>query len=80
MIAANCILSGIDLGPDTEKNLAYTAYFASRTGATVRLLYIIDYLLTPPAYLSSYIEEEKKREEEEMARLRGLAERLCEKN
>ena len=72
MIASKCILSGIDLGPDTEKNLAYTAYFASTTGATVRLLYIIDYLLTPPAYLASYIEEEKKREEEEMARLQAL--------
>jgi len=72
VIAANCILAGIDLGPDTEKNLAYTAYFASRTGATIRLLYIIDYLLTPPAYLASYIEEEKKRGEEEMARLQVL--------
>jgi len=66
------ILSGIDLGPDTEKNLAYTAYFASRTGSAVRLLYIIDYLLTPPAYLASYIEEEKKREEKEMARFEAL--------
>lgn len=74
MIAGKCILSGIDFGPDTEKNLAYTAYFASRTGAAVRLLYIIDYLLTPPAYLTSYIEEEKKREEEAMARLRALLE------
>jgi nucleotide-binding universal stress UspA family protein len=72
MNAANCILSGIDLGPDTEKNLAYTAYFASRTGAKVSLLYIIDYLLTPPSYLASYIEEEKKKEEEEMARLQDL--------
>ena len=72
MIAGNCILSGIDLGPDTEKNLAYTAYFASSTGAMVRLLYIIDYLLTPPAYLASYIEEEKKKEEEEMAKLQAL--------
>jgi len=72
VIAKNCILSGIDLGPDTEKNLGYTAYIASKTGAAVRLLYIIDYLLTPPAYLASYIEEEKKREEEEMARLQAL--------
>lgn len=79
MIASNCILSGIDLGPDTEKILAYTAYFASRTGATVRLLYIIDYLLTPPAYLASYIEEEKKREEEEMARLQALLNGLAVK-
>jgi nucleotide-binding universal stress UspA family protein len=72
VIVSNCIVSGIDFGPDTEKNLAYTAYFASRTGAIVRLLYIIDYLLTPPAYLASYVEEEKKREEEEMARLKVL--------
>jgi nucleotide-binding universal stress UspA family protein len=72
MISCNCILSGIDLGPDTEKNIAYAAYFASGTGATVRLLYIIDYLLTPPAYLTSYIEEEKKREEKEMERLREV--------
>ncbi len=72
MISCNCILSGIDLGPDTEKNIAYAAYFASATGATVRLQYIIDYLLTPPAYLTSYIEEEKKREEKEMARLRDV--------
>ena len=72
MTTGKFILSGIDLGPDTEKNLAYTAYFASRTGSAVRLLYIIDYLLTPPAYLASYIEEEKKREEKEMARFEAL--------
>ena len=66
------IVSGIDHGPDTEKNIAYTAYFASKTGANVRLLYIIDYLMTPPAYLASYVEEEKKRVEKEMARLQVL--------
>ncbi|RPI35912.1 MAG: universal stress protein, partial [Nitrospiraceae bacterium] len=72
MLSCNCILTGIDLGPDTEKNLAYAAYFASATGSTVRLLYIIDYLLTPPSYLTSYIEDEKKREEKEMARLQDV--------
>ena len=76
MISCNCILSGIDLGPDTEKNIAYAAYFASGTGATVRLLYIIDYLLTPPAYLTSYIEQEKEKDEKEMERLRALLNRL----
>src|SRR3990172_3748261 len=76
-IECNSIISGVDLGPDTEKNIAYTAYFASKTGATVRLLYIIDYLLTPPAYLASYIEDEKKREEKEMARLQGLLKGLA---
>lgn len=29
------------------------------TGTNVRLLYVIDYLLTPPSYLATYIEEEK---------------------
>jgi len=79
MIARNSIISGIDLGPDTEKNIAYAAYFALKTGATVRLVYIIDYLLTPPTYLTSYIEEEKRREEEEMARLQTMLSGLAVK-
>jgi nucleotide-binding universal stress UspA family protein len=62
-----CILSGIDLGPDTESVLSYAAYFGARTRATVKLLYVIDYLLTPPSYLAAYIEEEKRREETEMS-------------
>jgi nucleotide-binding universal stress UspA family protein len=77
VIVCNNIISGIDLGPDTERNISYAAYFASKTGATVRLLYIIDFLLTPPAYLTSYIEEEKKREEKEMARLQELLKGLA---
>lgn len=67
MTGRPCILAGIDLGPDTEKVLAYAACAASASGSRLQLLYVIDYLLTPPAYLSSYIEEEKRREEEEMA-------------
>jgi nucleotide-binding universal stress UspA family protein len=71
--ALNCILSGIDLGPDTESVLAYAALFGAGTRAPVKLLYVIDYLLTPPSYLAGYIEEEKKREETEMS---GWKERL----
>ena len=77
MIPCGCIISGIDLGPDTEKNIAYAAYFASKTGATVSMVYVLDYLLTPPAYLTAYIEEEKKKEEAEMARLQAVLERLA---
>ena len=77
MIVCNNIISAIDLGPDTEKNISYAAYFASKTGATVRLLYVIDFLLTPPAYLTSYIEEEKKREEKAMARLQEILKGLA---
>jgi nucleotide-binding universal stress UspA family protein len=63
----NSILAGIDLGSATENIVAYVSYFASKTGASARLLYVIDYHLTPPSYLSSYIEEERVREESEMA-------------
>jgi nucleotide-binding universal stress UspA family protein len=54
------ILVGIDFGKDTEKVLAYASLFAEVFGASLNLLYVIDYLITPPAYLSSYIEDEKK--------------------
>ena len=80
MSTCSYIITGIDLGPDTKRNISYAAYFASGAGATVRLLYVIDYLLTPPSYLSSYIEEEKKQEEEEMARLQDVLSGLSVKN
>ncbi len=80
MTTCSYIITGIDLGPDTERNISYAAYFAAGTGATVRLLYIIDYLLTPPSYLSSYVEEEKKKEEKEMARLQALLSGFSVKN
>ncbi len=57
----------MDLGADTERVLSYAAYVGARTKATVRLLYVIDYLLTPPSYLTAYIEEEKRRDEAELA-------------
>jgi len=63
----NPIIAGIDLGPGTGSVIAYSAYFAGKARAGVKLLYVIDYLLTPPAYLAAYLEEEKKREESEMA-------------
>ena len=60
------LVAGIDLGPETEPVVSYAAFFAAAQDACVRLLYVIDYLLTPPSYLSEYVEEEKKREEAEM--------------
>ena len=54
------ILAGVDLGQDTEKVLAYASFFAKGLGAPLHLLHVMDYLVTPPAYLSPYIEEEKK--------------------
>lgn len=54
------ILAGIDFGKDTEKVLAYASLFAEVFNASLTLLYVIDYLITPPTYLTPYIEEEKK--------------------
>jgi nucleotide-binding universal stress UspA family protein len=64
------ILAGIDFGKDSENVLAYTSYFAKISGATVNLLYVIDYLTTPPAYLTPYIEEEKKNAEKKFGELK----------
>jgi nucleotide-binding universal stress UspA family protein len=58
------IIAGIDLGQDTEKVLAYASFFARGFRADLHLLHVIDYLVTPPSYLSPYMEEEKKAAEE----------------
>lgn len=60
------ILAGIDLGPDTEKILAYAALFAGNRSASLTFLYVMDYLITPPEYLAPYIEEEKKITEKQL--------------
>jgi nucleotide-binding universal stress UspA family protein len=54
------VLAGIDFGPSTEIVTAYALFFAKTMGASLTLLYVIDYLVTPPAYLVPYMEEEKK--------------------
>lgn len=66
MTGSDSIVAGIDLGPDTESVLSYAACFAVAAKAGLELLYVIDYLLTPPPYLASYVEEEKAREELQM--------------
>lgn len=58
------IVAGIDLGQDTEKVLAYASFFAKGLRASLHLLHVIDYLVTPPSYLSRYMEEEKRAAEE----------------
>jgi len=67
MMTCRGILAGIDLGPGTGKIVSYAACFSAASQAPVRLLYVMDYLLTPPSYLMPYIEEETRREETEMA-------------
>lgn len=68
VLTINKILAAIDLGPDTEKILAY-AEWLSKTGGIatqIEMLYVIDYALTPPAYLVPYIEKEKIQNEKEL--------------
>jgi len=67
---------GIDPGSETEKILSYAAGFSSAVKAPLRLLYVMDYLLTPPSYLMPYVEEEKKRGEAEMVRLQSVLEKM----
>jgi nucleotide-binding universal stress UspA family protein len=65
------ILTGIDFGHSSEAVIAYSSYFAKKMEASLTMLYVIDYLITPPAYLSPYIEEEKKSAEEKLENLQG---------
>lgn len=54
------ILAGIDFGPYSEIVEAYSLLFAKEIGASVFLVHVIDYLVTPPAYLATYLEGEKR--------------------
>ncbi|MBA4374043.1 MAG: hypothetical protein C0402_14425 [Thermodesulfovibrio sp.] len=74
MTCHKMIVCGIDLGPATGQVVAYAAFFAGAFRMPVRLLYVIDYLLTPPSYMAAYIDEEKKREEAAMESWKGLLE------
>jgi nucleotide-binding universal stress UspA family protein len=69
------ILAGIDLGTDTEKVLAYATFFAKDFGASLHVLHVIDFLVTPPAYLAQYLEEEKRNAEETFAGWKGKLEK-----
>lgn len=69
ILKINKILSAVDLGPDTETVVAYALWLSKSGGvekAEIDMLYVIDYALTPPAYLIPYIEKEKKTDEEEL--------------
>lgn len=65
----NRILAGIDFAPDTEGVIACSLLFAKGTGASLNLLHVMDFLVTPPAYVAPYIEEEKKIIEKQFALL-----------
>jgi nucleotide-binding universal stress UspA family protein len=65
------ILAGIDLEKDSERVLAYSSFFADVFGSSLSLLYVIDYFVTPPAYLTPYIEKEKRDAMEKLSVLRA---------
>lgn len=68
----NKILAAVDLGPDTERITAYALWLARMTGAEeVRLIHVLDYGLTPPAYVMPYLEKEKTRLEGEIEKWSG---------
>ncbi|MBN2654101.1 MAG: universal stress protein [Nitrospirae bacterium] len=63
------ILAAVDLGKDTESILAYTNWLSKNWNASdmsAHLLYILDYSLTPPAYMTSYFEQEKLKHKQDM--------------
>jgi nucleotide-binding universal stress UspA family protein len=64
------ILAGVDFGPATDSIMAYAASFASAANASLHLLHVLDYVVTPPAYLAPYIDEEKRVAESNFAILK----------
>jgi len=70
--AMDRILAAVDLGSDTQKVLAYAFWLAQRAtlgSGHLHILHVLNYALTPPAYLMPYIEKEKKTDERELERL-----------
>lgn len=64
MFKSKKILTAIDLTLQNKTLIAYSAWLSRLSGSEVQLLYVIDYALTPPAYMMPYIEQEKKRNED----------------
>jgi nucleotide-binding universal stress UspA family protein len=65
------ILAGIDFGPYSEIVEAYSLLFAKEIGASVSLVHVFDYLVTPPAYLAAYLDEEKAVSKKKFALMEG---------
>lgn len=62
MVLKRKILAAVDLNEDTGRILAYALWFAEAAGAgssEIDMLHVMDYALTPPAYVLPYIERER---------------------
>lgn len=62
------ILAAVDLGPETEAILSYSVWLSGTLGGApeINILNVMDYALTPPAYLLPYLEKEEEAGGQEM--------------
>ncbi len=63
MDSKETILAAVDLGTDTEKVLAYSLWLSQAvtdSSGDITILNVMDYALTPPAYLLPYVEKEEE--------------------
>lgn len=63
MESKETILAAVDLGADTEKVLSYSLWLSQALAdgsRDITILNVMDYALTPPAYLLPYMEKEEE--------------------
>ncbi|MBF0558707.1 MAG: universal stress protein [Nitrospirae bacterium] len=63
MESKKTIFAAVDLGPDTEKVLSYSVWLSQTLAEgppEIYMLDVMDYALTPPAYLLPYMEKEEE--------------------
>lgn len=63
MDSKKSILAAVDLGADTEKVLSYSLWLSNALAdgsSDIIMLNVMDYALTPPAYLLPYMEKEEE--------------------
>src|SRR5208283_265258 len=59
----NTIFAAVDLGPETEKILSYSVWLShtlAEVSPGICILNVMDFALTPPAYLLPYMEKEEE--------------------
>lgn len=56
----NKIIVGLDFEKLTNEVVSYACYLSLKTNSYLYFINVIDYIMTPPAYLLKYIDEEKR--------------------
>jgi nucleotide-binding universal stress UspA family protein len=67
---AELVLAALDFQPGTEPVLRHATFFAKKLDARLALLHVIEYVMTPAAYIAPYIEGEKKKAEKKFEELK----------